>query len=129
MLFKINLFYVRPSYFIFYFYRMAPAEQNVEMCGESMKNMKGRSETCEKSYVPYKNNNTVLQNSECKKLTSDVDFDLEKYEKMNFVPQIRWPDFIVQISLHLVSIFGLYLVISNQVRIYTTLFGKFKTVF
>ncbi|CAB3247595.1 unnamed protein product [Arctia plantaginis] len=93
------------------------------MCGESIKNLKRTADTCEKNNVPYENNNTVIQNSKCEKLTTDNDFDLDKYEKMVFIPQIRWPDLIVQILLHLVSIYGLYLVISNQVRIYTTLFA------
>lgn len=105
---------------------MAPAQQNVEMCDEKMQSdLKRRPASLQRDDVVNENNNKVLRDSDFDKVTSDTDFDISKYEAMEFTPQIKWPDLIVQISLHLVSIVGLYLIVSNQIRIYTTLFGKF----
>lgn len=52
------------------------------------------------------------------------EFDINFYEKIEFKSRIRWPDLLVQISLHLVSIYSLYLILTNQVKLYTLLFGK-----
>ncbi|XP_022123202.2 LOW QUALITY PROTEIN: acyl-CoA Delta-9 desaturase [Pieris rapae] len=50
------------------------------------------------------------------------DFDISFYESIEFKPQIRWPDLLVQISLHSVAIYGLCLILMNQVKFYTLLF-------
>lgn len=102
-------------------FSMAPAQQNVEMCTEEMHpNLKKRPSNY--GDVVCENNNTVLQNSDCDKVKIETDFDISKYEAMEFTPRFRWPDLIVQISLHLVSIVGFYLILSNQVRFFTILF-------
>lgn len=104
---------------------MAPAQQNIEMCGEEMNSeLKMSPHTYKNGKVAQlENNNTVLRDSDSV-VTSDSDFDIKKYEAMEFKAQWRWPDLTVQILLHLVSLYGLYLIISNQVKVYTILFGK-----
>ncbi|KAM3964178.1 stearoyl-CoA desaturase 5 [Aphomia sociella] len=107
---------------------MAPAQQNVEVCAEpTHAQIKMRLTTSD-----YKsdncvndcdNNNSVLRESTSDKINSDTDFDIRKYEAMEFRPQIRWPDLLVQISLHLVSVYGLILILLNQVKFFTTLFA------
>lgn len=101
---------------------MAPAQQHMEMCNEEMK--QSEPKIYKNNEKDFENNNTVLENSASDKVTCDTDFDIKKYEAMKFNAQIRWPDLIVQILLHLVSIYGLYLIISNQVKLLTILFGK-----
>ncbi|XP_047019018.1 (11Z)-hexadec-11-enoyl-CoA conjugase [Helicoverpa zea] len=103
---------------------MAPAQQNLEMCDENMHSeLKIRHPTYKNDKVDqFENNNTVLRDS-ASEVKSDSDFDLKKYEAMEFKAQIRWPDLTVQVLLHLVSIYGLYLMISNQVKLLTILFA------
>lgn len=98
---------------------MAPAQQDVHMCGDTAQpqikmrlkdnNNKSESEVNGGDYP-------VFQNS---------DFDISAYEAMEFRPSIRWPDLLVQLALHLVSIYGIYLILSFQVRFYTIFFGKY----
>lgn len=105
---------------------MAPAQQNVIECPEVMDcQLRVRLTQDRKQEQDGKNcenNNTVREENYSDKINKD--FDIAKYEAMEFTPQIRWPDLIVQILLHLVSLFGVYLIITNEVRFYTTLFGK-----
>ncbi|CAG4971582.1 unnamed protein product [Parnassius apollo] len=110
---------------------MAPAQQNVDVCdggGANMrltpKSFKGSSDTklCE-------NNNPVLQeDSASEKFNSDKDFDVSQYEAMEFRARIRWPDLIVQIFLHVTTMYGLFLICTNSVKFYTTLF-VFATIY
>lgn len=44
-----------------------------------------------------------------------------------FVPQIRWPDTIVQLFLHIGCLYGLILCIASA-RFYTTLFGEYPNI-
>lgn len=71
----------------------------------------------------FQNNNTLLP-QDFTNITSDHDFDIIKYEAMEFRPRIKWPDLLVQVSLHLVTIYGLYLIITCDVMFLTILFGK-----
>lgn len=107
---------------------MAPAQKHLEVCEEPLHTqMKLRFITHEnnvKNGVHCKNNNTVVKNGEIE-MNADPDFDIMKYEAMDFQAKIRWPDTIAQISLHSVTIYGVYLIITNQVKLYTILFGKF----
>ncbi|KAL0880737.1 hypothetical protein ABMA27_001949 [Loxostege sticticalis] len=101
---------------------MAPAQQDVHMCGDTAQpqikmrlkgnNNKSESEVNGGDYP-------VFQNS---------DFDISAYEAMEFRPSIRWPDLLVQLALHLVSIYGIYLILSFQVRFYT-IFFVFATIY
>uniref|UniRef100_A0A2A4JDC8 Fatty acid desaturase domain-containing protein n=1 Tax=Heliothis virescens TaxID=7102 RepID=A0A2A4JDC8_HELVI len=103
---------------------MAPAQQNIEMCDEDMHSeLKIRHSTYKNDEVgQFENNNTVLRDS-TSEVKSDSEFDLKKYEAMEFKAQIRWPDLTVQVLLHLVSLYGLYLMICNQVKLLTILFA------
>lgn len=107
---------------------MAPAHPNVGACDE-MDQLKMRLNAdkinAESDINDNENNNTVkiIRNGEI-----DEEFDLAKYEAMNFIPQIRWPDLIVQISLHLVSIYGLYLLFTNKLKFYTIIFGELSYI-
>lgn len=105
---------------------MAPAQKHVEVCEEPIHTqMKLRFITHEndvKNNVHSKNN-TVVKNDDSE-MNADPDFDIMKYEAMDFKAQIRWPDTIVQISLHTVTLYAVYLIITNQVKLYTILFGK-----
>ncbi|KAJ2942659.1 hypothetical protein O0L34_g2130 [Tuta absoluta] len=106
---------------------MPPAQQKVNVCEEEMHprlklRLAAHDLNSEQENCDNENNNSV-ENSASEKVNNDKDFDIEKYEAMEFVAQIRWPDLIVQVSLHLVSIYGLYLILSNQVKFYTILFA------
>lgn len=108
---------------------MAPAQQNVEVCTETVDSqIKMRlipsDFKLQNGVTGYENNNSVLNDSASEKLKSDTDFDITKYEDIKFKPQIKWPDLTVQVSLHLTTIYGLYLILTNQVMILTNLFGK-----
>nr|QLI61964.1 desaturase 9 [Streltzoviella insularis] len=109
---------------------MAPAQQHIEACDEPVHsqikmrlieddndkyNFENDTKDCD-------NNNAVIQNIASEQVSSDMDFDLSKYEAMDFKPRVKWPDLIVQVSLHLVTIYGLYLVITNRVKFLTILF-------
>ncbi|KAH9632277.1 hypothetical protein HF086_010202 [Spodoptera exigua] len=109
---------------------MAPAQKHVQMCGDEIQSgLKISPVTYDADKLnespQYENNNTVLRNSANEKVNSDADFDISKYEAIDFKAKFRWPDLTVQILLHLVSIYGLYLTFSNQVKLLTLLFGKF----
>ncbi|XP_026751921.2 (11Z)-hexadec-11-enoyl-CoA conjugase-like isoform X2 [Galleria mellonella] len=107
---------------------MAPTQQNVDACDappHSQLKMRlissdYKSDNCVNS---CDNNNSVLRESASDKINSETDFDISKYEAMEFRPKIKWPDLIVQLSLHLVSIYGLFLTFTNQVKLYTILFA------
>lgn len=73
------------------------------------------------------NNNTLLAQDYSDR-TNDADFNISNYETVEFRPQIKWPDLIVQVMLHLVTIYGCFLVITNEVRFLTTLFA-FATIY
>lgn len=113
---------------------MAPAQKHVEVCEDPINTqLKLRFITHEnngvvKNGVQCKNNNTVKNNGDSE-VNTDPDFDIMQYEAMDFKAKIRWPDTIVQISLHTVAIYALYLIISNQVKLYTVLFGKLLVLF
>nr|ARD71178.1 desaturase [Spodoptera exigua] len=107
---------------------MAPAQKHVQMCGDEIQSgLKISPVTYDADKLnegpQYENNNTVLRNSANDKVNSDADFDISKYEAIDFKAKFRWPDLTVQILLHLVSIYGLYLTFSNQVKILTLLFA------
>ncbi|CAG9785487.1 unnamed protein product [Diatraea saccharalis] len=105
---------------------MAPAQQDVLMCKESVQSqIKIRhidSEFKIENGDVSENNNVVAKNGASDETNSDKDFDLSKYEAMEFTARIKWPDLIVQLVLHLVSIYGLYLTLTFQVKILTILF-------
>lgn len=107
---------------------MAPAQQDVHICGNAVQSqIKMRlidSDNKSESEVKCENNNPVLHKSGEKNYI-DTDFDVSKYEAIEFTPRIKWPDLIVQLALHLVSIYGLYMILSFQVKFFTILFGKY----
>lgn len=98
---------------------MAPTEQNVKSM-ETIPLSKVR--LIDKSEHVL-NNNTILP-QEISDKVNDIDFNISKYEAMKFRPRIKWPDLIVQVSLHLVTVYGFFLVITNEVKYLTVLFGK-----
>lgn len=52
-------------------------------------------------------------------------FEEEKVPKREeFVPKLRWPDFIAQVFIHVGCLYGFYLIIVAA-KLYTSLFGKF----
>ncbi|XP_068632944.1 acyl-CoA Delta-9 desaturase-like isoform X2 [Battus philenor] len=69
------------------------------------------------------NNNTVIHDDAGEKINTDKDFDISKYESMEFRAYIKWIDLMVQLSLHLFTMYGLFLIITNRVRFYTTIFA------
>lgn len=111
---------------------MAPAQKHLEVCEEPIHTqLKLRFITHEnnvKNDVHSKNNNTVVKSGDSE-VNTDPDFDIMKYEAMDFKAKIRWPDTIVQISLHLVTIYAACLILTNQVKLYTILFGKLLVLF
>lgn len=46
-----------------------------------------------------------------------------------FKPQIRWPDLIAQIFIHVGSLYGLYYLITLQAKFYTYVWCKFRQIF
>ncbi|KAL4715562.1 hypothetical protein ACJJTC_009188 [Scirpophaga incertulas] len=112
---------------------MAPAQQDIPICSETVQSqMKIRpinSEyTSENSVKRGDNNNLVIEHSTNDKTDSDTDFDINKYEAMEFTPRVKWPDLIVQLSLHVVSAYGLLLILTLQVKFLTVLF-VFATIY
>ncbi|XP_053612496.1 (11Z)-hexadec-11-enoyl-CoA conjugase-like [Plodia interpunctella] len=106
---------------------MAPAQSNVIAQDQMHRQLKmrliPRDQDCDKCDNTCDNNNSVLHNySGSEKINSEAEFDLSKYEAIEFRPRIRWPDLTVQISLHLVAIYGLFLILTNQIKFYTLLF-------
>lgn len=105
---------------------MAPAQKNIEACNSMPSQLKMRLMPLDNKVDNIEqcdNNNSVNTISE--KVNIDSEFDLEKYEAMDFRAKIRWPDLIVQVLLHLVSIYGLYLILTFKVKIFTVLFGEY----
>ncbi|KPI92675.1 Acyl-CoA Delta(11) desaturase [Papilio xuthus] len=111
---------------------MAPAQQNVvDVCETGEAQLKMRlldNGFKDSSSVKVIENNNVILKDASEKMNSDKDFDISVYESMEFRPRIRWPDLLVQLSLHLVSIYGLFLMVTNNIRFYTTIF-VFATIF
>lgn len=103
---------------------MAPAQANIDVREQPQLKMRLPTNSDENHVKDCDNNNTVKTNKPSEDICSEIDFDLAKYEAMDFKPQIRWPDLIVQVLLHLVTLYGMYLIITNNVKIYTILFGK-----
>jgi hypothetical protein len=60
------------------------------------------------------NNQSTLNHSNSRK---------EEFEnsRETFKPQIRWPDLIVQIALHVGSLYGLYCLVTLKAKLYTYL--------
>ncbi|XP_072938676.1 acyl-CoA Delta-9 desaturase-like [Epargyreus clarus] len=111
--------------------KMAPAQKNVDVIDEAeLKMGLLKNNYLLKNVKQCENNNTVLEESESlsEKVHGDIDFDIGAYEAMEFTPRIKWPDLIVQVSLHLVSVYGLYLIVTNKVYFLTTLFA-FATIY
>lgn len=110
--------------------RMAPAQQNVvDVCEAGEAQIKIRLlDNCYKDSSGLKviENNNVIREDPSEKTNSD-NFDISVYESVEFRPRIKWPDLLVQLSLHLVSVYGLFLMLTNSVRFYTTIFGKSVT--
>ncbi|XP_063362772.1 acyl-CoA Delta-9 desaturase [Cydia amplana] len=112
---------------------MAPAQKNVDadVCDSDLPSqikmrlmaMDSKSQNRE---VHCDNNNSVDNISE--KVNVDTGFDLQKYEAMEFKSKFRWPDLTVQVLLHLVSIYGLYLIVTFKVKFLTTIFA-FLTIY
>lgn len=48
-------------------------------------------------------------------------------DKPVFVPQIRWPDLIAQVFIHVGSLYGLYYLITLQAKPYTYIWCKNST--
>ncbi|XP_037298042.1 stearoyl-CoA desaturase 5 isoform X2 [Manduca sexta] len=111
---------------------MAPAQQNDDVCNAIDTQLKMRlipdEYKSDNTVTCYENNNTLLQDSTNEKTKSETDFDINKYEAMEFRPRIKWPDLTVQVLLHLVTIYGLYLIITFQVKFFTVLF-VFGTIY
>ncbi|XP_045768496.1 acyl-CoA Delta-9 desaturase-like [Maniola jurtina] len=107
---------------------MAPALQNVDTLLDSDSQIKIKRLLDDGSKLHNVNNNTVLKQYVNDKVSDDMDFDIVKYETMEFKAQIRWPDLIVQVLLHTVSIYGFYLMLTNRVNFLTTLFA-FATIY
>ncbi|CAH0407058.1 unnamed protein product [Chilo suppressalis] len=106
---------------------MAPAQQDVTMREESVQPLIKirdlKSEYSSENGIDcFDNNNIVIKKRPSDDIFSDKDFDLSQYEAMEFTPRIRWPDLIVQLALHSLSIYGLYLVLTFEVKFFTILF-------
>ncbi|XP_050346626.1 acyl-CoA Delta-9 desaturase [Nymphalis io] len=76
----------------------------------------------------FDNNNTLLRRDTSHGINSDTNFDIVKYEAMEFKSRIKWPDLLVQVTLHLVTIYGAYLILTNKVKFLTTIFA-FGTIY
>ncbi|KAG7306383.1 hypothetical protein JYU34_009009 [Plutella xylostella] len=97
---------------------MSPGQQCVTACDVSIKNGLPYS-----GYKDENQNNSPVTKKASDEEVNPKEFDISVYEALDFKAQIRWPDLIVQVLLHLVSLCGLYLIITNSVRFYTTLFA------
>lgn len=108
---------------------MAPTEQNIEDSGIQQQNLKKRVnnglDKFQNEVTCVDNNNTVIEKSDSAE-KSDI-FDIDKYEAMEFTAQWRWPDTIVQILLHAVSFYAVYLILTLQVKFLTIFVGKYNT--
>ncbi|KOB75264.1 Desaturase 6, partial [Operophtera brumata] len=105
---------------------MAPTEQNIEDSDIQHSQVKKRLNNglgkFENEMTCFENNNTVLVKSDSDTNKSDI-FDINKYEAMEFTAQWRWPDTIVQVLLHTVSLYAVYLILTLQVKFLTIFVG------
>ncbi|XP_045447411.1 stearoyl-CoA desaturase 5-like [Melitaea cinxia] len=104
---------------------MAPTVQNVKFIGpEFNQNIRliDKSDNL-KDGENFENNNTVHKHDITEEKNIDFNKELAKYEAMKFTPRIRWPDLIVQVSLHLVTMYGFYLILIGEVMFLTTIFA------
>lgn len=69
----------------------------------------------------------IKTNSKEQSLTSNESNNPQ--EKTVFKPQIRWPDLIAQIFIHVGSLYGLYYLITLQAKFYTYVWCKFRQMF
>jgi hypothetical protein len=53
----------------------------------------------------------------------DPETEAQVTDKINYVPEWRWPDLTVQLFIHLGCLYGFYLIFTS-VKILTTLWGK-----
>lgn len=110
---------------------MAPTEQNIEDSDIQHSQVKKRLNNglakFENEITCFENNNTVLVKSDSDTSKSEI-FDIDKYEAMEFTAQWRWPDTIVQVLLHTVSLYAVYLILTLQVKFFTIFFGKYLTL-
>jgi hypothetical protein len=77
------------------------------------------------SSVKWKNNNinsTELSRSE---ESHKTDEEISQ-EQITFKPQIRWPDLIAQVFIHVGSLYGLYYLITLKAALYTYVWCKFS---
>lgn len=104
---------------------MAPAVQNVDSILDTDSQIKIK--LLDRDNNNYKvnsaNDETVVKRNVNGEV-SDIDFDIGKFEATEFKAQIRWPDLIVQVLLHSVTIYGFFLILTNRVKFLTTLFGE-----
>ncbi|CAH0714306.1 unnamed protein product, partial [Brenthis ino] len=102
---------------------MAPTIQNVDILNSRTQiNMRLINK------LEHVQNNDTLLPQDFTNINSDNDFDIIKYEAMEFRSRIKWPDLLVQVSLHLVTIYGFYLIITCDVKFLTILFA-FATIY
>lgn len=103
---------------------MTPTAQNVE----SLETVTQTKMHLINKFEHIQNNNTISAQDYSDKI-NDMDFNITNYEAMEFRPQIKWPDLIVQVMLHLVTIYGCFLVLISEVRFLTILFGKYILIY
>lgn len=75
-----------------------------------------------------KNQNFHHRNS-TKNINIDTKAEETKLSSTNdiaFKPQIRWPDLLAQIGIHLGFLYGLYYLVTFQAKFYTYLWCKLK---
>ncbi|GBP66226.1 Acyl-CoA desaturase 4 [Eumeta japonica] len=108
---------------------MTPAAQPTQACDASAHPNGGPAyrTMCDSETRDFEcdNNNTTTDNHKAsdKLVESDTEFDIAKYEAMEFTPKIRWPDLAAQTLLHSVSLYALYLMFTMKLKFYTVLFG------
>ncbi|CAG9113400.1 unnamed protein product [Plutella xylostella] len=90
---------------------MSPGQQCVTACDVEIKNGLPYS-----GYKDENQNNSPVTKKASDEEVNPKEFDISVYESMDFKAQIRWPDLIVQVLLHLVSLCGLCLVITNSIN-------------
>ncbi|XP_050673956.1 acyl-CoA Delta-9 desaturase-like [Leptidea sinapis] len=105
---------------------MPPALQNVDMLHSDSHFEAHIKDTYKIDDVKSVNNNVLDRNESVSDMYDD--FNLAEYEAMDFQAQIRWPDLIVQIALHTVSLLGFLLIMTNQVKLWTIIF-VFLTIY
>lgn len=75
----------------------------------------------------YTKNQNVYRNS-----TKNIEIDTkakhtiaQDTNQIKFKPQIRWPDLIAQLAIHLGFVYGLYYLITFQTKFYTYIWCKY----